>query len=313
MLSPELIEARKVVEDYKRLNKNTVKVVARTCPKMKSTYYETVKVDENAGQFAKLYKEKKRVKKQDKHLGKQLMNAPKPKKEIIKKVRPKKYKTKGTTVDRKARMLKCFNLHKKGYSTGEISKVVGINYFMTRKDLTDYCKEHNIKILGDASVRVLKYVLKGMNKVQIMKELNVTDKTILYHFRKLQAYYPDLEINREPRKTSYNTVRTDTVQRLLKEGKTTEEISDIMNIKEESVKDSIRRYEKKTGTFVNKVHTDTTEKVEKELNLGLNINKISKKLNMNWTSVQYHVEKLENKKYELGTFIEPIIIDTNVT
>ena len=87
MLSPELIEARKVVEDYKRLNQNTVKVVARTCPKMKCTYYETVKIDENAGQFAQLYKAKKKVKKQVKHLGKQLMNAPKPKKEKVKKVR----------------------------------------------------------------------------------------------------------------------------------------------------------------------------------------------------------------------------------
>ena len=128
-----------------------------------------------------------------------------------------------------------------------------------------------------------------------MKELNVTDKTILYHFRKLIAYYPDLEINKQPRKTSYTTVRTDTIQRLLKEGKNTEEISDIMNIKEESVKDSIRRYEKKTGIFVNKVLTDTTEKVEKELNLGLNINQVSKKLNMHWHSVKYHVDKLQKK------------------
>ena len=151
-------------------------------------------------------------------------------------------------------------------------------------------------MLGDASVRVLKFVLQGMHKKQIMEQLKVTDKAVLFHFRKLLKYYPDLEINREPRKTSYNTVRTDTVQRLLKEGKTTEEISDIMNIKEESVKDSIRRYEKKTGTFVNKVHTDTTEKVEKELNLGLNINKISKKLNMDWASVYYHVEKLQKNQ-----------------
>ena len=111
MLSPEVIEARKVQEDFKRLNLNTVKVVSRIDPKMKCRYYETVKVDENAVQFAQLYKEKKRVKKQNKHLGKQLMNAPKPKKEKVtqvKKERPKKYNTKGTTEDRKERMLQCF-------------------------------------------------------------------------------------------------------------------------------------------------------------------------------------------------------------
>lgn len=299
MIPQEILDARKVVEDYKRLNQNTVKVVVRRCPKMKCIYYETVKVDENAVQFAQLYKEKKKVRKQEKHLGKQLMNAPKPKKEKVvkvKKERPKKYNTKGTTVDRKARMQKCFNLHQKGYSTDEISKVVGINYSMTRKDLRDYCKERKIKMLGDASVRVLKYVLQGMHKVQIMKELNITDKAVLFHFRKLIAYYPDLEINKQPRKTSYTTVRTDTIQRLLKEGKNTEEISDIMNIKEESVKNSIRRYEKKTGIFVNKVLTDTTEKVEKELNLGLNINQVSKKLNMHWHSVKYHVDKLQKNQ-----------------
>ena len=100
MLSPEVIEARKVQEDFKRLNLNTVKVVQRICPKMKCRYYETIKVDENAGQFAQLYKEKKKVKKQTKHLGKQLMNAPKPKREKVpqvKKERSKNYGNKGTT------------------------------------------------------------------------------------------------------------------------------------------------------------------------------------------------------------------------
>lgn len=294
MIPQETLDARKVVEDYKRLNQNTVKVVARRCPKMKSTYYETVKIDENAGQFAQLYKEKKKVRKQDRYSSK----VPKPKKEKVvreKKERPKKYNTKGRTEERTARMLKCFNLHKKGYSTDEIAKVVGLNYFMTRKDLTDYCKENKIKMLGDATIRVLKLVLKGKHKVQIMEALNVTDKNVLYHFRKLLAYYPDLVINREPRKQVYTTVRTDTIQRMLKEGKTIKEIAEVMNIKDESVRGNIRKYEKKMGTFVNKTLNDSTEKVEKLLNSGLNLTQVSKELNMNCSSVHYHIEKLENK------------------
>ena len=295
MLSPEVIEARKVQEDFKRLNLNTVKVVSRICPKMKCRYYETVKVDENAGQFAQLYKEKKKVRKQEKHLGKQLMNAPKPKKEIIKKVRPKKHKTKGTTEERKARMLQCFNLHTKGYSTDEISKVVGINYFMARKDLTDYCKENGITILGDASVRVLKFVLQGMHKKQIMEQLKVTDKAVLFHFRKLLKYYPDLEINKEPRKKIYTTVRTENIQRLLKEGKSISEIGDIMNIKEKNVKDNIRRYKKKTGTFIRESNSVNSEEVKELLDSGLNRNEVAKELNVAWKTVQYHFEKLEKK------------------
>ena len=49
------------------------------------------------------------------------------------------------------------------------------------------------------------------------------------------------------------------------------------------------------GTFVNKVHTDTTEKVKKLLNSGLNINQVSKKLNMHRNSINYHVEKLQKQ------------------
>ena len=244
MLSPELIEARKVVEDYKRLNQNTVKVVARTCPKMKCTYYETVKIDENAGQFAQLYKTKKKIKTQEKHLGRQLMNAPKPKKEKAKKQKPKKTVIKGVGNKRKERMLKCFTLHKEGYDTDSIAEIVGISYSIVRKDLTAYCKENNIKMLCDATMRVLNRILKGTFKEKIMEELNVTDKTVLFHFRKLKKVYPDLELTRDPI-NSYNTVRTDYIQRLLKEGRTIEEISDIMNIKEESVKCNIRRYESK--------------------------------------------------------------------
>ncbi len=83
-----------------------------------------------------------------------------------------------------------------------------------------------------------------LSKEKIMEELNVTDKTVLFHFRKLKKVYPDLELTRDPI-NSYNTVRTDSIQRLLREGKTIEEISGIMNIKEESVKCNIRRYESK--------------------------------------------------------------------
>jgi DNA-binding NarL/FixJ family response regulator len=77
-----------------------------------------------------------------------------------------------------------------------------------------------------------------------MEELNVTDKTVLFHFRKLKKVYPDLELTRDSI-NSYNTVRTDSIQRLLREGKTVEQISGIMHIKEESVKCNIRRYKKK--------------------------------------------------------------------
>jgi len=298
MLSPEVIEAKKVQEDYKRLNLNTVKVVSRIDPKMKCRYYETVKVDENAGQFAQLYKEKKKVNKQNKHLGKQLMNAPKPKKEKVTQVKKeisKKYNTKGTTEDRKERMLQCFNLHTKGYSTSEIAESLAVTYSTARKDLTDYCKENGITMLGDASVRVLKFVLQGMHKKQIMEQLKVTDKAVLFHFRKLLKYYPDLEINKEPRKKIYTTVRTETVQRLLKEGKSISEIGDIMNIKEKNVKDNIRRYKKKMGTFIRESNSVNSEEVKELLDSGLNRNEVAKELNVAWKTVQYHFEKLENK------------------
>ena len=141
-------------------------------------------------------------------------------------------------------MLKCFTLHKEGYDTDSIAEIVGVSYSIVRKDLKAYCKENNIKILCDATMRVLNRILKGISKEKIMEELNVTDKTVLFHFRKLKKVYPDLELTRDSI-NSYNTVRTDSIQRLLREGKTVEEISDIMNIKEESVKCNIRRYESK--------------------------------------------------------------------
>lgn len=295
MLSPEVIEARKVQEDYNRLNQNTVKVVSRIDSKMKCRFYETVKVDENAGQFAQLYKEKKKVKKQEKHLGKQLMSAPKKVKGSVKKERPKKYNTKGITEERTERMLQCFNLHKKGYVTEEICKKIGIHYSTVRKDLTDYAKANKITLLGDATVRVLKLVLKGMDKYNIMHELKLTDKAVLHHFRILAAQRPDVKINRKPRKQVYNSVKTETVQRLLAEGKTTAEIGDIMNVKEESVKDSIRRYKKKTGTFIRESNSVNSEEVKELLDSGLNRNEVAKELNVAWKTVQYHFEKLENK------------------
>lgn len=77
MLPQEVRDAKQAVADYKKFNQNTVKQIVRRCPKTKAVFYETVKVDENASKFIEKYKKEAKKKKQEKHLGKQLMNAPK--------------------------------------------------------------------------------------------------------------------------------------------------------------------------------------------------------------------------------------------
>lgn len=296
-MTQEVRTARQVVEDYKKFNQNTVKKVAKRCPISKAVFYETVKVDENASQFIEKYKKEIKKKKQEKHLGRQLMSAPKkaPKPKVVAEKKPRVYVKTGMSDETLARMKQSYELHYNGTEIKDIAAKFNLSTVTIGKYITDYKKLNDIKDLPYTTRLVFDMIQQGMDNMAIAEKLNIHPKHVYYHIRKLKEVHP-AKAFRHPKSPFYHV--TDSIQRLLREGKSIDDICDIMNMKESTVKNNIYRFEKNSGTFVNKVKTETTEKVKALLHTGLNKNQIAKKLCVDWQTVNYHVEKLEKLKEE---------------
>ena len=297
MLSQEVRTARQVVEDYNKFNQNTIKGIAKRCPVTKAIFYETIAVDLNAQQFVKKYENEAKKKKQEKHLGRQLMNAPKklnaPKVANVKPVKVKKervYVT-GTTQERAEMMKLAYELHLKGTPIENIGLKIGRNQNTARKMIDEYTKKNKIDNFVFSTRTVYILLKQGLNKNEISERLNLNPKTVAYHFQKIKKECPETVIKKLPKKPFF-THTTESIQRLISDGKNIDEISDIMNMKKTSILNNIYRYEIKMGTYVNKLKTDTKEKVKTLLASGLNRNQVAKELNIDWQSVQYHVEQL---------------------
>ena len=292
MLSQEVRTAKQVVEDYKKFNQNTVKKVAKRCPVSRAIFYETIKIDENAQLFVEKYKKEAKKKKQEKHLGKQLMNAPK--KSSAEKQQRIYMKT-GYREDSIERMKQAYEMTADGVNITQIAQKLNVVESTVYKYISEYKKLNGIKDMVYATRLVFNLLNEGLTKEQIAVRLNLHPKTVLYHFNKIKKTHPKLFIKKEKRKCVYHRT-TESIQQLLKEGKNVDEICDIMNMKKSTVKNNIYRFEKKNGTYINKVHTNTTDKVKALLEKGMNTNQIANTLNITWASVNYHVEKLHKIK-----------------
>lgn len=301
MLSQEVRTARQVVEDYKRLNQNTVKVVSRIDPKMKCIYYETIKVDENAGQFAQLYKEKKKIKKQEKHLGKQLMNAPKiakPTKVIAPKVNKERvYVPRDIPEERLQLMAQAYDMrYMKGMKMHKIAEELKINRRTVGVYIKAHMDSHKLPLIPHESLQVLDLIKKNMTIPHVAKELGLKPATVHYHVKKLKEHFPDLVINTE-RSGRKLSPRTFAIQRLLKENKSPADIAFDLNVSEKSVNDNIYRYEKRHGTYERKeILTETFWEVKKLHETGMATADIARKLSIRWETAKKNIDKIERLK-----------------
>ena len=307
MLSQEVRTAKQVVEDYKKFNQNTVKKVAKRCPISKAIFYETVKVDENAQLFVEKYKKEAKKKKQEKHLGKQLMSAPKkqPKTQKEKTARAyiKLYKTpNGLNI-----MKKCYEMHRNGKTIREIAAEMNISAGTVSKYILGYKKINGInEKLNYKSQSIYNLIKEGLSKKQIIEKININPKTLTYHINRIKKVYPDIVITQSAvivGKKLPKSIRiqdnTSTIQNLLAKGKSISEIADIVKIKKSSVINNIARFNKRIGTYVYKGKENKTEIIQQYLKEGKNLDEIAKCLGIKRKSVLENICEYNKKN---GTF-----------
>lgn len=126
MLDPEVLKARKAVNQYKELNTGTVEKLSKYDPISKSWIFEKVKVDPRAKEF-KAAPEKKKPVKQKKQKLKPVNPEPKPKPKAVK-VPPAKKKREKTYVPTPGgTRMKVVDLFKEGKNVKDIAGTLGIN------------------------------------------------------------------------------------------------------------------------------------------------------------------------------------------
>ena len=308
MLSPEVRTAKQVVEDYKKFNQNTVKKVAKRCPVSRAIFYETVKIDENAQLFVEKYKKEAKKKKQEKHLGKQLMNAPKkkpkpPVQKLPKEKTPRTYIKLHETTNGLSRMKKCYEMSRSGKSTKEIACEMDISIGTVSKYIFEYKKLNGIKEkLNYKTQSIYNLIKEGLSKKQIIEKININPRTLIYHINVIKKVYPDLIPSQNivvggkklPKSIKVYS-NTSTIQKLLAEGKSISEIADIVKIKKSSVFNNIARFNKKIGTYAYKGKENKTEIIQQYLKEGKDLDEIAQCLGIKRKSVLANICEYNKK------------------
>lgn len=209
MLPQEVRDAKQVVEDYKKFNQNTVKQVVRRCPKTKAIFYKTVKVDENATNFIEKYKKEAKKKKQEKHLGKQLMSSPKKKNiKVATERQPRVYIKTGLSDDTHIRMKQAYEMSVKLVGIPEIAQTLNVSVVTVYKYISEYRKMNNIEAIPYTTRLVLNLLNDGFAREEIAIKLNLNSKTILYHMNKLKKTHPEIIVKKEQRKPEYHSLNS---------------------------------------------------------------------------------------------------------
>lgn len=203
-INQDVIKAREVVAGYKELNKGTVEEVSYYDPVLKLRRYKKVQIDPNSKDFVKLYGKKKNEKvnkdKPVKFVAKTI-DKTKPKKVIKKTVsKPKKLltpKPKYTKVIQRkpqayhpdSKTSQSYNLHLEGLTDKEISEKVGIS----EKEARRYIKLRKIQLGLPVEIKqTIKFedlerlFWKGLNAIEIAKELNTTENNVFQHLKKVK-------------------------------------------------------------------------------------------------------------------------------
>lgn len=301
MLAQEVREALQVVEDYKKFNQNTIKKVAKRCPVSKAIFYETVKIDENAVKFVEKYKKEAKKKKQEKHLGKQLMSAPKV--TYTDKVKPPKEKKERVYVPRDIPeeklqlMAQAYDMrYLQGMKVYEIAKEFKLNPHTISGYIKTHRERQKLPLISHEALRVLDLIKKNLTIAHVAKELGLSYATAHYHAKKLKEQFPDVVINRD-RSDRKPSARTYAIQELVEQGKTPQEIASELNITEKNVLDAIYRWNKRNSTYKRKeIITETFWKVKELHEAGMMTADIARKLNIKWETAKKNIDKIERVK-----------------
>ena len=308
MLAQEVREALQVAEDYKTFNQNTITKVARRCPISKAVFYETVKVDENAVKFKEKYLKEAKKKKQEKHLGKQLMSAPKvakaakvktPKAKAIKVKQERIQMTREIPAERLQLMSQAYDMrYINGMKLYEIAAKFNLHPSTVAIYINTHRKLHNLPAVSPEALLVRELISKNFTIPQAARKLGLRPATVHYHTNKLKEHFPDVVINRD-RSDRKPSLRTYAIQQLVEQGKTPQEIALELNIPERNVLDNIYRWEKRNGTYKRKeIITETYWKVKELYEAGLSTNAIAIKLSIKWETSKNIINKIERLKTE---------------
>lgn len=254
MLDPNVIKARKTVERYKELNKNTVE---RLIPgkNSKTWYFEKVKIDKNASLFVA---EQKNAHKQDTLEIKRKKRGKKPdtiKKENPEKVKPVKqkntrvYDRPGMSEARKNRIVEMYEMSVAGFKHKEIAEKYGLSHRTVTYELSAYRKAKKLPINCNTRNEVYELIKKGFTITQIAQELKKSRSNISKHIYILQKQYPKLVINRTrlPAKEKGLSAENLAVMDLIEKGYSRAQISEKLNILPNTITHHFHMIKKKAG------------------------------------------------------------------